>query len=103
MDPSFRTSAHPFSSILGPICSNIDMNSIRNVGKAVIAVAGGTGGVGKTIIEALSLEPKYQVLVLSRSVSEHQSFLWSSRIVLISHPETRGRYSPSSACPDRLR
>ncbi|KAJ5895265.1 hypothetical protein N7495_006956 [Penicillium taxi] len=43
------------------------MNSGLNLGKAVIAVAGGTGGVGKTIIETLSLEPKFQVVVLSRN------------------------------------
>lgn len=34
----------------------------------VIAVAGGTGGVGKTIVESLVQEPKYQVVVLSRNV-----------------------------------
>lgn len=33
----------------------------------VIAVAGATGGVGKTIVERLVQEPKYQVIVLSRS------------------------------------
>lgn len=33
---------------------------------AVIAVAGGTGGVGKTIVERLVQEPKFQVVVLSR-------------------------------------
>lgn len=37
---------------------------------AVIAVAGGTGGVGKTIVERLAQEPKHQVIVLSRSVSQ---------------------------------
>lgn len=36
----------------------------------VIAVAGGTGGVGKTLVERLLLEPKYQVIVLSRSVRD---------------------------------
>lgn len=33
----------------------------------VIAVAGGTGGVGKTIVERLVQEPKHRVIVLSRS------------------------------------
>lgn len=33
----------------------------------VIAVAGGTGGVGKTIVEKL-LDSKFDVVVLSRSV-----------------------------------
>lgn len=36
---------------------------------AVVAVAGGTGGVGKTIVERLAQESKYRVIVLSRSVS----------------------------------
>ena len=33
-----------------------------------IAVAGGTGGVGKTIVETLLQERKYQVIVLTRGV-----------------------------------
>ena len=36
---------------------------------AVIAVAGGSGGVGKTIVERLLQESKFQVVVLSRQVS----------------------------------
>jgi uncharacterized protein YbjT (DUF2867 family) len=34
----------------------------------VIAVAGGSGGVGKTIVEKLLEESKYDVVVLSRGV-----------------------------------
>lgn len=41
----------------------------------VIAVAGGTGGVGKTIVEKLVEQPKFQVIVLSRGVSETDQFL----------------------------
>ncbi|EAU37814.1 predicted protein [Aspergillus terreus NIH2624] len=33
---------------------------------SVIAVAGGTGGVGKTIVEVLAKQPTYQVIVLTR-------------------------------------
>lgn len=37
----------------------------------VIAVVGGTGGVGKTLVERLLLEPnKFRVIVLSRGVSD---------------------------------
>jgi nucleoside-diphosphate-sugar epimerase len=36
-----------------------------------VAVAGGTGGVGKTLVEALEQQSKFRVIVLSRSVSEH--------------------------------
>jgi FlaA1/EpsC-like NDP-sugar epimerase len=36
---------------------------------AVIAVAGGTGGVGKTLVERLSQESNVRLIVLTRSVS----------------------------------
>lgn len=39
---------------------------------AVIAVAGGTGGVGKTIVERLAEESKFQVIVLTRAVCCHE-------------------------------
>lgn len=39
-----------------------------------IAVAGGTGGVGKTIVERLVQEFNYQVIVLSRSVSQESDY-----------------------------
>lgn len=35
----------------------------------VIAVAGGTGGVGKTLVERLAREPQIKLVILSRSVS----------------------------------
>ncbi|OGE48738.1 hypothetical protein PENARI_c026G06160 [Penicillium arizonense] len=38
----------------------------------VIAVAGGSGGVGKTIVEKLLEEPKFDVVALSRSVRQDQ-------------------------------
>lgn len=38
----------------------------------VIAVAGGTGGVGKTIVERLSQESNVKLIVLTRSVSFHK-------------------------------
>jgi NADP-dependent 3-hydroxy acid dehydrogenase YdfG len=39
----------------------------------VIAVAGGTGGVGKTIVEKL-LDSKFDIVVLSRSVRKVEVF-----------------------------
>lgn len=42
---------------------------------SVIAVAGGTGGVGKTIVERLAEESKFQVIVLTRSVGCHSDGL----------------------------
>jgi shikimate 5-dehydrogenase len=34
-----------------------------------VAVAGGTGGVGRTIIDALKDNPKHKAIILSRTVS----------------------------------
>lgn len=44
----------------------------------VIAVAGGTGGVGKTIVEKL-LDSKFDIVVLSRSVCSVETFSTSER------------------------
>ena len=35
---------------------------------AIVAVAGGTGGVGRTIVEALVQQAKHQVILLTRGV-----------------------------------
>jgi uncharacterized protein YbjT (DUF2867 family) len=40
----------------------------------VIAVAGGSGGVGKTVVEKLLEEPKFDVIVLSRTVCLFRNF-----------------------------
>jgi short-subunit dehydrogenase len=34
-----------------------------------VAIAGGTGGIGKTIVEELASVNKYNIVVLSRTVS----------------------------------
>lgn len=41
----------------------------------VIAVAGGTGSVGRTIVEELKKSPLYDVIVLARKVSEKHTRL----------------------------
>lgn len=38
---------------------------------AIVAVAGGTGGVGRTIVEALVQQAKHQVILLTRGVWTH--------------------------------
>lgn len=43
----------------------------------VIAVAGGTGGVGKTLVERQSHESNIQLIVLSRNVS----FSWRGKAI----------------------
>jgi short-subunit dehydrogenase len=44
----------------------------------VIAVAGGSGGVGKTIVEKLLEEPKFDVVLLSRSVCLFSNSAWQT-------------------------
>lgn len=39
---------------------------------AIVTVAKGTGGVGKTIVTQLQLSDKHKVYVLSRAVSDMQ-------------------------------
>ncbi|PYH91823.1 NAD(P)-binding protein [Aspergillus ellipticus CBS 707.79] len=41
----------------------------------IIAVAGGTGGVGKTIVETLLQEPQHQVIILSRNEPKEDAIL----------------------------
>lgn len=55
--PGYKHLRHPRLDIVN---SNLIMS--------VIAVAGGTGGVGKTIVEVLAKQPTYQVIVLTRHV-----------------------------------
>jgi uncharacterized protein YbjT (DUF2867 family) len=38
-----------------------------------VAIAGGTGGIGKTIVEELARQNKYKIVVLSRKVSHYVS------------------------------
>lgn len=38
---------------------------------SVIAVAGGTGNVGRTIVETLATSPSYRVIVLGRKVRRY--------------------------------
>jgi uncharacterized protein YbjT (DUF2867 family) len=42
----------------------------------IVAVAGGTGGVGKTIVETLVQNSQHQVIVLTRSVSHRGNLSW---------------------------
>lgn len=39
----------------------------------VVAVAGGTGGVGKTIVEQLQISKKHEVILISRKVNATHS------------------------------
>lgn len=68
---------------------------------AVIAVAGGTGGVGRTIVEKLVQEPKFQVVVLSRVRSTREPDE-EQYVNLNIDTETRTKLN-SPTCADRLR
>lgn len=45
---------------------------------STVAVAGGTGGVGKTLADTLAKQSKFQVVVLSRSVGDHHRLIINS-------------------------
>jgi uncharacterized protein YbjT (DUF2867 family) len=50
----------------------------------IIAVAGGTGGVGKTIVESLVGQSQHQVIVLTRSVSPTVAYFgWVDRGLIV--------------------
>lgn len=39
----------------------------------VIAIAGGSGGVGRSIVDELVAQDKHKIIILSRTVSLHSS------------------------------
>lgn len=51
----------------------------------VVAVAGGTGGVGRTIVETLRQNPRYKTIVLARKVRYpvHQHLERESHLISI--------------------
>ncbi|KAL4752094.1 hypothetical protein BDW72DRAFT_202655 [Aspergillus terricola var. indicus] len=59
------------------------MKGHRSVG--VIAVAGGTGGVGKTIVDVLTQQAKHQVIVLTRKAQENNPILSRARQVEVNY------------------
>jgi Nucleoside-diphosphate-sugar epimerases len=68
---------------------------------AVVAVAGGTGGVGKTIVERLVQEGKFDVIVLSRSVSTY-FIKQQGKAKLFLDPEAGDYFPNGTICADRL-
>ena len=59
IDPSIFTSIHPNKA--KTLVEQSTMSSI-------VAVAGGSGGLGRAIIDALKASSKYEPLILSRKV-----------------------------------
>lgn len=53
----------------------------------IVAVAGGAGGVGKTIVEKLVQESRFKVVVLSRSVCSLEQSMISS--LMLSYSQER--------------
>ncbi|KAL4773072.1 hypothetical protein BDW60DRAFT_185479 [Aspergillus nidulans var. acristatus] len=51
----------------------------------VIAVAGGTGGVGKTIVDVLTQQAKHQVIVLTRKAQENNPILSRAKQVEVDY------------------
>ncbi|OJZ91581.1 hypothetical protein ASPFODRAFT_123349 [Aspergillus luchuensis CBS 106.47] len=52
---------------------------------STIAVAGGTGGIGKTIVEALLQEPKYRVVVLTQNSPKKDPVLGQTQQIQINY------------------
>jgi NADP-dependent 3-hydroxy acid dehydrogenase YdfG len=46
----------------------------------VVAVAGGSSGLGRTIVDALKLDGRYEVLILGRKVLSIQIFFFQISI-----------------------
>ncbi|KAL3432924.1 pyridoxal phosphate-dependent transferase [Aspergillus tetrazonus] len=63
------------------------MKGHRSVGAnmSVIAVAGGTGGVGKTIVDVLTQQAKHQVIVLTRKAQENNQILSRAKQVEVDY------------------
>lgn len=55
------------------LCITPKVDSFSNIMSTTIAIAGGTGNVGRTISDALVATAKYNVILLGRGVSEHLS------------------------------
>ncbi|GCB18895.1 isoflavone reductase homolog P3 [Aspergillus awamori] len=54
---------------------------------STIAVAGGTGGIGKTIVEALLQEPKYRVIVLTQSSPKEDPVLGRTQQIQVNYDD----------------
>ncbi|KAB8259549.1 hypothetical protein BDV32DRAFT_124350 [Aspergillus pseudonomiae] len=54
----------------------------------IVAVAGGTGGVGRTIVEALVQQAKHQVILLTRGVPKSDPLLDQIRQVQVDYSDT---------------
>lgn len=46
-----------------------------------VAVAGGTGGIGCTIVEELVRQGKHKVLILGREVYFHDGICWQDFVI----------------------
>ncbi|KAE8370008.1 NmrA-like family protein [Aspergillus caelatus] len=55
---------------------------------AIVAVAGGTGGVGRTIVEALVQQAKHQVILLTRGVPKSDPLLDKTQQVQVDYNDT---------------
>ncbi|KAK3319634.1 hypothetical protein B0T19DRAFT_432790 [Cercophora scortea] len=56
----------------------------------VIAVAGGTGNVGQTIVDALLADKKYEVIVLSRNANEERAKELGVQILAVDYTDVVG-------------
>ncbi|KAL3446895.1 pyridoxal phosphate-dependent transferase [Aspergillus insuetus] len=60
---------------------------VATISMAIIAVAGGTGAVGKTIVDVLSQDSKHEVVVLTRKAREHDPILTRAKQVEVDYTD----------------
>ncbi|KAL6235868.1 hypothetical protein BDW75DRAFT_230019 [Aspergillus navahoensis] len=67
------------------------MKGHRSVGAnmPIIAVAGGTGGVGKTIVDVLTQQAKHKIIILTRKAQENNQILSRAKQVEVDYTNIR--------------
>lgn len=77
----------------------IIFSSIKVAIMTVVAVAGGTQGLGRSIVDQLVKHSEYEVLIFSRKVSglfrTHPTALW---LIVVAATTSRGGYRPTCYC-----
>ncbi|KAL4946409.1 hypothetical protein BDV06DRAFT_208706 [Aspergillus oleicola] len=65
-------------------------HSTRSFKMPVIAVAGGTGGVGQTLVDVLTQEAKHEVIVLTRKAKQKNPTLSRARQIEVDYNDVAG-------------
>ncbi|KAL4977588.1 pyridoxal phosphate-dependent transferase [Aspergillus desertorum] len=63
----------------------VRLSILQAANMPIVAVAGGTGGVGKTIVDVLAQQAKHEVIVLTRKVQENNLILSRAKQVEVDY------------------